>query len=167
LAVAVIVALRMTSMRSNARSAIDSVGLVRITPQRIVVSPRSSTLCFRPPPAGPHDNTAEIHIFANQTALDYRCEHPNEYDYPIGSKFVKEKYSQAGDASPDAATIMERRSAKGDVSDWDFSIVALPEKTPLKSDGEVSCASCHEGYKDTGYISYESESALKMFLATE
>jgi hypothetical protein len=62
---------------------------------------------------------------------------------------------------------MERRSAKGDVSDWDFSIVALPEKTPLKADGEVSCASCHEGYKDTGYISYESESALKMFLATE
>jgi hypothetical protein len=137
MAVAVIVALKVTSNRPKAGSPFDSEDLIRITPQRVVMSPRLSTLCIKRPPAGLHAEPAEILVFANETAINYRRSHPHQHDYPIGSKFVKEKYSQSGDASPDAATVMERRTAKGDISDWEFSIVALPDMSPLKADSEV------------------------------
>jgi hypothetical protein len=167
LSAATFVAMKLMHDRSNVSWSVDPNGLVSITPQRIAISRRDLTLCFIPPPAGPHDFSAEIHIYANKAVLDYRRAHPNKYDYPIGSKFVKEKYSQAGDRNPDAATIMERRASTGDVSDWNFSIVSLPDKTPVKATGRVTCVECHEGYKDTGYVSHESEAALRNFLAIE
>jgi hypothetical protein len=139
--------------------------LVRITPRRIPLAASVATLCIVPvtPNYGPH-LAAEVHIYANQRVIDYRRDHPQEFDYPIGSKFIKEKFSHAGDENPDAATIMERTRSTGDVTDWAFSIVALPDKAPIKASGEVTCAQCHQEYKDTGYISTDSEAALKTHL---
>lgn len=142
-------------------------GLVRITPHRIPMSAALSDLCYVPQPAGPHSSAAEVHIYANQIALDYRRDHPNGFDYPVNSKFVKEKYSNPDNDNPDVATIMERISAKGDVSDWRFSIVSLPDKTPLKASGNAACAECHQSYKDTGYVSADSELALRRHLKFE
>jgi hypothetical protein len=129
---------------------------------------RIATLCYRPQGGfGPHGEAAEVHIYANQIALHYRRSHPNNHDYPIGSKFVKEKYSSPGDEKPHAATIMERRTETGDVSDWSFSIVSLPEKIEQPESGKVTCASCHQNYADTGYVSDQSEYALKQYLKIE
>jgi hypothetical protein len=167
--VAAIIGVRLShTTRGGSGSTAERDGLIRITPQRIPLPEQVARDCISPSPDyGPHSYGAEVHIYANETAIDYRRKHPHEHDYPTGSKFVKEKYSQAGDKNPVAATIMERRAEKGDVSDWNFSIVALPENMPLKAAGEVSCARCHEGYKDTGFISFESEAAIKRFLAIE
>lgn len=132
--------------------------LVRITPHRIPLAASVAVLCITPTLVyGPHKDAAEVHIYANQRAIDYRHKHPNAFDYPIGSKFVKEKYSHPGDENPDAATIMERTANKGDVSDWNFSIVSLPDKTPLEPSSEVTCAECHRNFKDTGFVSSDSE----------
>jgi hypothetical protein len=145
----------------------DSAKLMQITPARVVMAPRLMTLCYRPRAFGPHEEPDEILVYANEIAIDYRRQHPTEFDYPIGSKFVKEKYPRYGDDKPDAATIMEKIATRGDVSDWNFSIVSLPDKTPLKPSGRESCAECHQEYKDTGFISSDLEAALKKFLKFE
>ena len=46
---------------------------------------------------------------------------------------------------------MERRSAKGDVSDWSFSIVSrfLTLYVPTAQ----ALFDCHQGYENTGYVS--------------
>lgn len=116
---------------------------------------------------GPHTFPAEIHLYANEIALVFRREHPHSFEYPIGTRFEKQKYSEVADSEPNVATIMERTGTTGDVSDWSFSIVSLPAKTPLKQVDGISCAECHERYKDTGYISDVSESALKELLRIE
>ena len=141
--------------------------LIQITPVRVVMAPRLMTLCYRPRAFGPHEEPDEILVYANEIAIDYRRRHPTEFDYPIGSKFVKEKYSHRGDDKPDVATIMDKIAMKGDASDWSFSIVSLPEKTPLKSSGRVICAECHHEYKDTGLVSSDSEAAFRKFLGFE
>ena len=166
--VGIVIAKFGSSRVPSEQPAARSDGMVRITPNRIPLAASVARLCIAPSLVyGPHLDAGEVHIYANQLALDYRRAHPNEFEYPIGSKFVKEKYSSPGDENPDVATLMERRSAKGDVSDWDFSIISLPAGTPLQSNGRVSCVSCHERYKDTGYVSSDSEKALRKHLGIE
>jgi hypothetical protein len=160
-----IVIVKFGSSRVPSEPAASSDGMVRITPRRIPLAASVATLCIAPSSVyGPHLDAAEVHIYANQLALGYRRAHPNEFVYPIGAKFIKEKYSSPGDENPDVATVMERRSAKGDVSDWNFSIISLPARTPLQSNSQVSCIECHENYKDTGYVSSDSEAALRKHL---
>jgi hypothetical protein len=165
-AAATLIAKRVWSPSKTADSELTNADrLVRITPQRIPLAEEVAVLCISPSTRyGPHLGGAEVHIYSNERVLNYRREHPNEFDYPIGSKFVKEKYSNAGDTNPDVATIMERCGAKGDISDWTFSMVSLPAKTPLTPTGSVTCAACHERYQDTGYVSADSEEALRKYL---
>jgi|SRR4051794_34740559 hypothetical protein len=142
--------------------------LIQITPHRIAMKQALRTLCMAPrTPQGPHSDAAEILVYANRAAIEYRREHPGDFDYPIGSKFVKEKFPSPAAKQPDMATIMERRAGNGDVSDWRFAIVSLPDKIELSMAGRVSCASCHQEYKDTGYVSDDSENALKQYLKVE
>lgn len=145
--------------------AVDSDGLIRITSNRIPLAEELMTLCMPPDSTyGPHASTAEVHIYANRRVLDYRRQHPNEYSYPVGSKFVKEKYPIAGCDQPDVATIMERTGTRGDMTDWAFSIVSLPNKSPVPSVGSMTCAECHAHFRDTGFVSNKSESVLKKHL---
>ena len=145
-----------------------AVDLVQITPERVPMKQALWTYCIQPPTAdSPHANAAEILVYANPVAVEYRRQHPREFAYPAGSKFVKEKYSLPTDQQPDVATIMERRGDKGDISDWRFSIVSLPDKIELPQTGRVTCAGCHQEYKDTGYVSNDSENALKRYLKIE
>jgi len=141
---------------------------LQITPRRVPMKQALMTLCMAAAPTNsPHADVAEILVYANPVAIEYRRQHPTEFNYPIGSKFVKEKFSQPVDKRPDMATIMERHGDKGDVSDWRFAIVSLPDKIELPQTGRVSCAGCHEAYKDTGYVSNDSENALKRYLKIE
>jgi hypothetical protein len=116
---------------------------------------------------GPHTFPAEIHLYTNDLALAYRRAHPNAFDYPIGSKFEKRKYAEVSDTDPNVATIMERTGSTGEVTDWSFSIVSLPARTPLKQVEGISCAECHERHKGTGYVSDVTEDALKKHLGIE
>jgi hypothetical protein len=150
--------------RGNSKSSNHDSPLTCITPKRIEPSELVKTTCLPSRPFGPHSDAVEILVYANKIALDYRREHPTSFDYPVGSKFVKEKFANKGDEQPDAATVMEKKTAKGKVSDWRFSAISLPDETPLKLAGKQSCVSCHREYKDRGYISYQSESALKRYL---
>jgi hypothetical protein len=91
----------------------------------------------------------------------------NQYDYPIGSRFWKEKYSSGGGNTATVATEMTRQRATGNVSDWDFSIFSLPDRKPLESSAAAICADCHEGFEDTGYVSAESEAEVRRYLDIE
>jgi hypothetical protein len=51
--------------------------LVRITAEKIPMNARLATLCFNPASAvGPHAGAAEVHIYANEIAIQYRRKHP-------------------------------------------------------------------------------------------
>lgn len=139
-------------------------GLVKITKKRIPMDERLLSLCVGPEAVvGPHA-VAEVDIYVNQVVLDYRKANPEKFVYPIGSIFVKEKYPEVDSRRPDIATKMEKIRNDGAVGDWDFSIYSLPEKKPIEPTGRVSCASCHERYGERGFISSQSETAIKDFL---
>src|SRR4051794_8481735 len=85
---------RPVSQQSTPPAAVD---LVQITPQRIPMKQALWTYCIAPPTRdSPHADAAEILVYANPIAVEYRRQHPSEFNYPIGSKFVKEKFSRPG-----------------------------------------------------------------------
>ena len=128
------------------------------------MDPRLLTLCVGPGMVvGPHD-AAEVDIYVNPVVVEYRKKNPQAFAYPVGSKFVKKKYPKVGAKNPDIATVMVKTADTGKVSDWEFSMLRLPDGKALEHSGRVSCADCHERYKDRGYISRESEAAMREFL---
>jgi hypothetical protein len=142
--------------------------LIQITPKRIRMRPSMVTDCYVPQTEfGPHADRPEILVYANQVAIEYRRKHPHEFEYPVGTKFEKKKFALPTDQEPDMATIMERRTDKGGVSDWRFALVSLPDKIELPMTGRVTCAGCHQNFKNTGYVSNESENALRQYLKIE
>lgn len=138
--------------------------LVKITLKRIPMDERLLTLCVGPGAVvGPHDS-AEVDVYMNPVALDYRKAHPKEFDYPVGSIFVKKKYPKVGARDADVETIMVKRKSDGVVGDWEFSMRSLPDHKPIKPAARVSCADCHQKYAARGFISRESEEALQGYL---
>lgn len=140
--------------------------LTKITLERIPMDKRLLTLCVASGPTrvlGPHV-AAEVDVYMNPVALEYRKKHPDKFDYPVGSKFVKRKYPKVGAKDPDIETIMVKTKSEGAVTDWEFSMRSLPDQKPLEPSGRVSCADCHEDYEDRGFISSQSENALQAYL---
>jgi hypothetical protein len=153
-----------TADLAASETAADAEKLVCITPHRIPVEFQRMTLCIAPAPdIGPHD-VPEILVYANPIALDYRRMHPDNFDYPIGSTFVKHKFASRGQEVPDAATMMIRKANRGDISDWEFTSHSLPDQKLLGPANELSCIECHQGFGDRGFISWETEGALRRHL---
>ena len=134
--------------------------LTRITHERLPMDPRTAALCIDV--IGPH-YADEVDIFANKAVLEYRKANPSQFSYPIGAKFLKEKFKK-GAKSPDAATIMIRERATGDISDWKFEIFSLPDMKPITPKRLVTCVDCHEKYSRQGFVSNEGEKSLRDFL---
>ncbi|MCB1227681.1 MAG: hypothetical protein KDK99_17825 [Verrucomicrobiales bacterium] len=141
-----------------------SDGLVKITKVRIPMDERLRLLCDGPDSViGPH-TSAEVDVYVNQAVLDYRRSNLDKFEYPLQSVFVKEKYSTVGAEKPDLATKMEKFQNHGTIDDWHFSMYSLPDLKPIKPKGHISCASCHDRYKERGFISRQSEKALRSYL---
>jgi hypothetical protein len=139
--------------------------LIPISPERVPIPPIQLTFCIAQV-NGPHQ-VPEILLYANSIAIEYRRQNPSRFDYPIGSKFVKEKFSATDQANPDAATVMVRTKTSGEISDWEFTSVSLPARTPLGPVNDQSCIFCHQSFADRGFISQESEEALRRYLKLE
>jgi hypothetical protein len=72
-------------------SALPDDKLVKISSKRIPMDKRLLTLCVGPGAVlGPH-SVAEVDIYANEIALQFRKDNPGKFDYPVGSIFVKKK----------------------------------------------------------------------------
>ena len=148
---------------------VSADGMVKITKKRIPMDAAVMVLCaYLPELHSPH-TMAEADVFANAKVIDYRRENPKEFVYPIGSMFIKKKYSKSKkQEKPDEiGTVMVKKANTGKVSDWEFNFLRLNDgkllkpKTPL---GQYSCIECHQAYKSRGYISRESEFAIQEFL---
>ena len=135
-------------------------GLTRITRERLPMDPRTAALCDDV--LGPH-YADEVDIFANKTVLEYRKANPSQFSYPVGSKFLKEKFIK-GAKSPEAFTVMVREKAKGDISDWKFEIFSLPDMKLITTNRSVTCIDYHKKYSKQGFVSDEGEKALRDFL---
>ena len=148
-------------------------GMVKITKKRIPMDAKVMALCFyRPELYSPH-TMAEADIYANHIAIEYRKKNINKFSYPVGSKFLKKKYSMPlsgiRQEKPDnIGTVMIKKSNTGKVTDWEFNFLRINDgkllkpKTPL---GQYSCIECHRAYKSRGCISRESEFAMQEFLS--
>ena len=147
-------------------------GMVKITKKRIPMDAKVMTLCFYQPKLYSPHTMAEADIYANHIAIEYRKNNSKKFSYPVGSKFVKKKYSmlRSGvkqEKHDDIGTVMVKKSNTGKVTDWEFNFLRfsdgklLKRKTPV---GQYSCIQCHQKYKSRGYISRESEFALQEFL---
>ena len=147
-------------------------GMVKITKKRIPMDAKVMALCFyRPELYSPH-TMAEADIYANHIAIEYRKNNPKKFSYPVGSKFIKKKYSMLcsgvkQEKHDDIGTVMVKKSNTGKVTDWEFNFLRfsdgklLKRKTPV---GQYSCIKCHQKYNSRGYISRESEFAMQEFL---
>ena len=148
-------------------SSTEKEKLTKITKVRRAMDERLYLLCVGPGMVvGPHE-TPEVDIFVNDKVLEYRSENPDQFDYPIGSRFEKWKYPTVGAKNPDIATVMVRTGSKGVIADWEFSMHSLPDRKNLKHTGRISCSECHARYKERGFISHESEEVLREFLKIE
>ena len=145
-------------------------GMVKITKKRIPMDISVMVLCIsRPDLYSPH-TMAEADVFANAKVIDYRRDNPKEFVYPIGSMFIKKKYSKSkNQEKPDEiGAVMVKKANTGKVTDWEFNFLRLNDGKLLKpktSAGQHSCIKCHQRYEKRGYISRESEFALQEFLS--
>ena len=128
-------------------------------------------LCaYRPGLYSPH-TMAEADVFTNAKVIDYRRENPKEFVYPIGSMFVKKKYSKSKkQEKPDEiGTVMVKKANTGKVTDWEFNFLRLNDGKLLKPKtpaGQHSCIKCHQRYASRGYVSRESEFAMQEYLGS-
>lgn len=151
---------------------VSTNGMVKITKKRIPMDAKVMALCFYHPELYSPHTMAWADVFANAKVIDYRSENPKEFAYPIGSMFIKKKYSKSKkQEKPDEiGTVMVKKTNTGKVTDWEFNFLRLNDgkllkpKTPL---GQHSCIKCHQAYKSRGYISRESEFAMQDFLSSE
>jgi hypothetical protein len=148
---------------------VSTGGMVKITQERIPMDLKVMRLCtYRPELFSPHTR-AEADVYANPTAIEYRRNNPKAFAYPIGSTFVKKKFSKGKkQEEPDEiATVMVKKANTGKISDWTFNFLRLSDgnllnpKTPA---GQHSCVKCHQRYEKHGYVSRESEFALQKYL---
>ena len=145
--------------------------MVKITKKRIPMDTAVMVLCaYLPELHSPH-TMAEADVFANAKVIDYRRENPKEFVYPIGSMFIKKKYSKSKkQEKPDEiGTVMVKKSNTGKVTDWEFNFLRLNDGKLLKPKtpaGQHSCIKCHQRYASRGYVSRESEFAMQEYLGS-
>ena len=150
---------------------VSTDGMVKITKKRIPMDIAVMVLCaYRPGLYSPH-TMAEADVFANAKVIDYRRENPKEFVYPIGSMFIKKKYSKSKkQEKPDEiGTVMVKKANTGKVTDWEFNFLRLNDGKLLKPKtpaGQHSCIKCHQRYASRGYVSRESEFAMQEFFSS-
>ena len=148
--------------------------MVKITKKRIPMDAKVMALCFYHHELYSPHTMAEADIYANHIAIEYRKKNPKRFSYPIGSKFVKKKYSMPlsgvkQEKPDDIGTVMVKKTNTGKVTDWEFDFLRfsdgnlLKRKTPA---GQHSCMKCHQRYKKLGYVSRESEFAMQEYLGS-
>ena len=144
---------------------------VKITKSRIPMEQNLLVACaplvdFRKEQSHP----GAVDVYSNSIAIEYRRNHPQNHDYPIGSMFLKTKYSQQHQQIPDdLGTLMIKKANTGRISDWEFSImnVKTGQRQFPDPQHQRNCINCHEGFSGRGFISNESETALDLFLYWE
>jgi hypothetical protein len=97
----------------------SSGDLVKITKKRIPMDSSVMALCFyRPKLWSPH-TMAEADIYVNAKVIDYRRKNPGSFAYPIGSRFVKKKFSKGKkqEKPDDLGTVMVKKTNTGKVTD--------------------------------------------------
>jgi hypothetical protein len=109
--------------------------------------------------------TADMVIHGNGVVIEYVRKHPGGIGFPIGSVLLKEKFSPGQkDADAILITRMARTGNKGVVGDWVFSARAVGGGEAEGSAPELAkCATCHEDFEDTGFVSEKTVGLLRAF----
>jgi len=135
---------------------------IKITKSRIPMDFNLNVMCAPMMPSPMPHPYASAEVYSNSTAIEYRKQNPQKFDYPTGSMFLKTKYSNQHQRVPDdLGTLMIKKANKGKVTDWEFSImnVKTGERQMPTNENLRNCINCHEGFSGRGFLSRESELA--------
>jgi hypothetical protein len=140
------------------------LSLPRITPERLDMAPRASTLCVAPPTrgAGPHSKPG-IHLYVNEPAIEKAKNWADGDRLPVGSLLVKEKFEAPMDSTPSIITVMEKIGNEGKIEDWLFYMLRLSDASIVREKTRVSCVECHAHYGSTDFVSKRTFSLLVEF----
>jgi uncharacterized membrane protein len=81
--------------------------------------------------------------------------------YPVGALLVKEKFEKRDDATPAIITVMEKVADAGKVSDWQFYMIRLADRSIVREGFEVSCTDCHSCYPKNDFVSHVTTGLLE------
>lgn len=114
--------------------------------------------------SSPHAS-ADMVIHGNDVVIEYVRKNPEKVEFPIGSVLLKEKFPPSQkDTDAILITRMERKGNKGVVGDWEFSAKAIGgDDAEGKPQELTKCATCHEDYEDTGFVSEKTVGLLRAY----
>lgn len=107
---------------------------------------------------GPH-LVPGIHVYATEAVIGTRAKSDTPR-YPVGALLVKEKFDGTEVTTPSIITVMEKIADAGTVDDWRFTMVRISDRSIVKDGFQVSCASCHERYQKTDYVTHVTDKLL-------
>jgi hypothetical protein len=138
----------------------DYPSLTRVTREKLNLAKEMMSLCGDPKGVvGPHLSSA-IHVYASPAAIEAR---KKGRDYPVGAKLVKEKFDSPQPETPALITVMEKVADTGAVTDWEFYMIRLSDRTLIREGQRQNCADCHGHFKNTGYVSKRTDNLLHQF----
>jgi hypothetical protein len=124
---------------------------------------RPSVQSGREPGWGPHFQ-AWTQVYANPVAITAGEKSASLGRFPVGSIFVKEKYDAIDAKAPTLITVMEKISARQSVDDWKFTMIRLSDHSVVTPTGKVSCAGCHDEYRERDFISSATTALLAEYV---
>lgn len=137
--------------------------LTRITETKVDIAAEAAPLCMDPTMRfGPHIKPG-IHVYANELALGKV--RTGAARYPVGALLVKEKFEQKQDKKPGIITVMEKVANTGAVDDWQFHMIRLSDRSIVREGLKRSCVSCHTHYKNSDFVTSDTQRLLEQFVA--
>lgn len=111
----------------------------------------SQALCTDPKVIhGPHLKPG-IRTYINKKGLGGAKVHEQGVRFPVGTLLVKEKFDDRASAIPTLATAMRKARPGRGADTWDYVMVSLATKRPVKP--AAPCLGCHRRWEATDGIS--------------
>ena len=126
-------------------------GFVRVTDKPFLMHAPTATHCVVNTHVDVHgDRFCDVHVSkGGEAAL-----RAGTAEYPVGTIVIKSKYPDEKRSKIELYTVM-RKMPKGywhEHGDWEFSVLDSEMKHVLARGRVESCASCHDAYAVSGYL---------------
>lgn len=126
-------------------------GYVRVTDKPFLMHAPAATQCIVNTHVDVHgDRFCDVYISKGGEAAI----RAGKAEYPVGTVVIKSKYPDEERSKIELYTVM-RKMPKGywpEHGDWEFSVLDSEKKHVLARGRVESCASCHDAYAATGYL---------------
>lgn len=129
----------------------------KLNAERLAVPTAKAVLCGPQKAADPQGTVNYVNVFASDisiAATERFLTNPKFLNFPFGTVLVKERYSKAGQDTPDLLVVMIKRGFEynSDYGNWEFSVVSGDGKKVLEYGRLKHCGACHAQAKSHDYV---------------